>query len=134
MEKKRRKIKTTNKKKKKFRDLGNLFTPDQVYNNYLPVIIMGPSPLQIKVNALKRLIKEEKLCKQEVAEQEQHVNQMKANNADEYELKKQIQVLEESQRMVPEVTKKITQYRQALREFLDSYKGDEDVTEAKELL
>lgn len=67
---------------------------------------MGPSPLQIKVNALKRLIKEEKLSKQEVAEQEQHINQMKANNADEYELKKQIQVLEESQRMVPEVTKK----------------------------
>ena len=66
---------------------------------------MGPSPLQIKVNALKRLIKEEKLSKQEVAEQEQHINQMKANNADEYELKKQIQVLEESQRMVPEVTK-----------------------------
>lgn len=95
---------------------------------------MGPSPLQIKVNALKRLIKEEKLSKQEVAEQEQHINQMKANNADEYELKKQIQVLEESQRMVPEVTKKVAEYRQALEEFLDSYKGDEDVTEAKELL
>ena len=95
---------------------------------------MGPSPLQIKVNALKRLIKEEKLSKQEVAEQEQHINQMKANNADEYELKKQIQVLEESQRMVPEVTKKVAEYIQALKEFLDSYKGDEDVTEAKELL
>lgn len=95
---------------------------------------MGPSPLQIKVNALKRLIKEEKLSKQEVAEQEQHINQMKANNADEYELKKQIQVLEESQRMVPEVTEKVAEYRQALKEFLDSYKGDEDVTEAKELL
>ena len=95
---------------------------------------MGPSPLQIKVNALKRLIKEEKLSKQEVAEQEQHINQMKANNADEYEVKKQIQVLEESQRMVPEVTKKVAEYRQALKEFLDSYKGDEDVTEAKELL
>ena len=95
---------------------------------------MGPSLLQIKVNALKRLIKEEKLSKQEVAEQEQHINQMKANNADEYELKKQIQVLEESQRMVPEVTKKVAEYRQALKEFLDSYKGDEDVTEAKELL
>ena len=95
---------------------------------------MGPSPLQIKVNALKRLIKEEKLSKTEVDEQEQHINQMKANNADEYELKKQIQVLEESQRMVPEVTKKVAEYRQALKEFLDSYKGDEDVTEAKELL
>lgn len=68
---------------------------------------MSPSSLQIKVNSLKRLIKEESLYQQEVAEQQHFVNQMKSNNADEYELKKQIQVLEESQRMVPEVSEKI---------------------------
>ncbi|EMG48579.1 Tubulin-specific chaperone A [Candida maltosa Xu316] len=95
---------------------------------------MAPSPLQIKVNALKRLIKEEKLYQQEVTEQEQFVNQMKSNNADEYELKKQIEVLEEAQRMVPEVTKKIKEHKEALKEFLETYKGDEDVSAAKELL
>lgn len=95
---------------------------------------MAPSPLQIKVNALKRLIKEEKLYQQEVSEQEQFVNQMKANNADEYELKKQIEVLEEAQRMVPEVTKKITQHKQSLKEFLETYSGEEDTSAAKELL
>ncbi|RCK59369.1 Tubulin-specific chaperone A [Candida viswanathii] len=95
---------------------------------------MAPSPLQIKVNALKRLIKEEKLYQQEVSEQEQFVSQMRANNADEYELKKQIEVLEEAQKMVPEVTKKIDQHRQALKEFLDTYNGEEDISAAKELL
>lgn len=95
---------------------------------------MAPSQLQIKVNALKRLVKEESLYRQEVTEQEQFVAQMKANNADEYEIKKQIQVLEESQRMVPEVTKKISQHKDALKLFLETYKGDEDITTATGLL
>ncbi|EER35777.1 tubulin-specific chaperone A [Candida tropicalis MYA-3404] len=95
---------------------------------------MAPSPLQIKVNALKRLIKEEKLYQQEVSEQEQFVNQMKANNADEYELKKQIEVLQEAQRMVPEVTKKIKEHKESLKEFLETYTGEEDTSAAKELL
>ncbi|ODV80070.1 tubulin-specific chaperone A [Suhomyces tanzawaensis NRRL Y-17324] len=95
---------------------------------------MSPTPLQIKINALKRLIKEESLYKQEVQEQEEYVNQMRSNKADEYELKKQVEVLEEAKRMVPEVTKKISQHREALRVFLDTYKGEEDVAAAKELL
>lgn len=95
---------------------------------------MAPSALQIKVNSLKRLIKEEKIYKKEVEEQEQYVSQMKANNADEYEIKKQIEVLQESQRMVPEVTQKVADHKEALKQFLENYKGDEDVAEAKELI
>ncbi|KAG7662656.1 RBL2 [[Candida] subhashii] len=95
---------------------------------------MAPSPLQIKVSALKRLIKEEKLYQQEVTEQEQYVAQMKANNGDEYEIKKQIEVLEESKRMVPQVTTKIEQHREALKQFLESYTGDEDTKEAQDLV
>ncbi|EGW34156.1 uncharacterized protein SPAPADRAFT_59576 [Spathaspora passalidarum NRRL Y-27907] len=95
---------------------------------------MSPSPLQVKVSALKRLIKEEKLYQQEVSEQEQYVNKMKESNADEYEIKKQVEVLEESKRMVPQVTKKIGEHREALKSFLETYSGDEDLTAAKELL
>ena len=95
---------------------------------------MPPSALQIKVNALKRLIKEETLYQQEVAEQQQYVDHMKSNNADEYELKKQIQVLEESQRMVPEVSRKIKDHKEALSQFLETYKGEEDLSAAKELV
>ncbi|CCG23235.1 Rbl2 protein [Candida orthopsilosis Co 90-125] len=95
---------------------------------------MAPTQLQIKVNALKRLIKEKNLYQQEVTEQEQYVNRMKTNNADEYELKKQVEVLEESQRMVPQVSTRIEQLKKSLQEYLDSYTGDEDLTEAKDLL
>lgn len=95
---------------------------------------MPPSQLQIKVNALKRLIKEKGLYEQEVSEQEQYVNQLKANNGDEYDIKKQVEVLEESQRMVPQVSAKIQQLQKSLQDYLDSYTGDEDLTEAKELL
>ncbi|KAI5968303.1 RBL2 [Candida margitis] len=95
---------------------------------------MAPSQLQIKVNALKRLIKEKDLYQQEATEQEQYVKQMKANNSDEYELKKQVEVLEESQKMVPQVSEKIAQLKKSLQEYLENYTGDEDVTAAKELL
>ncbi|KAI5962374.1 DIT1 [Candida pseudojiufengensis] len=96
--------------------------------------IMSPTPLQIKVNALKRLIKEEQLYQQEVKDQETYVNQMKSQNADEYEIKKQIQVLEESQRMVPQVNEKIKELKQSLEEFINNYNGDEDLSIAKNLL
>lgn len=95
---------------------------------------MAPTQLQIKVNALKRLIKEETLYQKEVKEQEQHVATMKKDNADEYEIKKQIEVLEESQRMVPEITAKINQHKSALAKFLETYNGDEDLSAAEELL
>lgn len=95
---------------------------------------MPPTQLQIKVNALKRLVKEEGLYQQEVVEQEKYVNQMKLNGADEYEIKKQVEVLNESQRMVPQVSKKIAEHKQALKSFLLTYTGDEDVSVANELV
>ncbi|CAK9437265.1 uncharacterized protein LODBEIA_P16430 [Lodderomyces beijingensis] len=93
-----------------------------------------PTQLQIKVDALKRVIKEEKLYRQEVAEQDKYVAQMKANNADEYEIKKQVEVLEESQRMVPVVGDKIKELKQSLKEYLGTYTGEEDTSEAKSLI
>lgn len=95
---------------------------------------MAPAPLQIKVNALKRLIKEEKLYQQEGEDQEKYVAQMKANKHDIYEIRKQIEVLDESKRMVPQVTQKIKEHREGLAIFLETYQGDEDVTVAKSLI
>ncbi|EGV63897.1 tubulin folding cofactor A [Yamadazyma tenuis] len=95
---------------------------------------MAPTPLEIKVNALKRLIKEESLYNQETAEQASLVDQMRTNNADPYELKKQVEVLNESKRMVVELTKKIDSHSKSLAEFLKGYSGDEDLTLASSLL
>lgn len=95
---------------------------------------MPPSQLAIKTNALKRLIKEKSLYSQEVEDQSKYVQQLKASNSDEYELKKQIEVLEESKRMVPQVDSKIEAMKKSLKDFLESYNGDEDVATAKLLL
>lgn len=54
---------------------------------------MAPSPLKIKVNALNRLVKEEGLYKKELEQQQEKINKMKAENADEYEIKKQVCIL-----------------------------------------
>lgn len=95
---------------------------------------MAPTQLQIKVNALKRLIKEESLYQDEVTQQEKHINQMKEDKADEYEIKKQGEVLAESKRMVPNISKKIAEHKSALKSFLETYSGDEDTAIAQELI
>ncbi|KAK6459981.1 tubulin binding cofactor A [Scheffersomyces coipomensis] len=95
---------------------------------------MSPTQLTIKVNALKRLIKEETLYQQEVNEQESYVESMKSNNGDEYEIKKQVEVLDESKRMITELKKKLVSYTDDLKTFVENYTGDEDLSSAKELL
>lgn len=95
---------------------------------------MPPSPLQIKINALKRLIKEEGLYKKEAEEQAARVSMMKEGNEDEYDIRKQEEVLEEARKMVPEIAVKIAEHKEALREFLTNYTGDEDIAPAEVLL
>ncbi|SGZ51655.1 CIC11C00000002660 [Sungouiella intermedia] len=95
---------------------------------------MSPTPLQIKVKALQRLTTEKSYYAKEVAENTQTLEQMRANGADPYEVKKQSQVLDESKRMVPELDSKIKEHAQNLSEFLKVYNGDEDTTFAKSLI
>ena len=95
---------------------------------------MPPLTLEIKVNAIKRLTKERGIYAQEVKDQQAQVQALKDQDADVYEIKKQEEVLEEGQRMIPELEDKIATHKQALKEYLETYLGDEDVTEAKELV
>lgn len=95
---------------------------------------MSPSPLQIKVKALQRLLKEETLYAEEVQQNAEGLERLKSLGADQYELKRQQQVLDESKRMIPEVKKKITEHKQSLVTFLRSYNGDEDISIAQTLV
>lgn len=95
---------------------------------------MPPLTLEIKVNAIKRLTKERGIYTQEVEDQKAQVESLKAQGADVYEIKKQEEVLSEGQRMIPELEEKIANHKQALKDYLESYLGDEDVAEAKELV
>lgn len=94
---------------------------------------MSPTQLQIKVKALERLISEKSFYCKEVKEYAQSLDQMKSAGADVYEVRKQAQVLEESQRMVPELERKIKEHTRSLSDFLKTYDGDEDTAIAKSL-
>lgn len=93
---------------------------------------MAPSQLQIKVNALKRLMKEQALYKKEAEADAKRVEQAKEEGKDEYEIKKMNEVLQETQKMVPELNKKIQTTLNGLKELLSS-DLDEDTTSAKEV-
>ncbi|KAB8285835.1 tubulin binding cofactor A [Yarrowia lipolytica] len=89
-----------------------------------------PSQIKIKTSALGRLIKEEKLYKQETAEQAARVEKMKANGEDEYDIKKQIEVLKDTEQMVPVMRKKIDEMKASLEGILGS--EDADPTEVQD--
>ncbi|CCH59201.1 hypothetical protein TBLA_0B03610 [Henningerozyma blattae CBS 6284] len=96
---------------------------------------MTPTSLQIKVKALQRLIKEETYYKQELKEQTEHVEKLKNDSeVDPYDLKKQIEVQQDTERLLPSLYKKIEQFKENLNEYMESYEGTEDLTEAKEIV
>lgn len=96
---------------------------------------MAPTPLQIKTRALQRLVKEEKLYQQELDEQQQLVDGLKADpNTDEYELKKQLEILQENDKMIPAIKAKVKEHAKLLEEFLKANSVNEDTEPATKLL
>ncbi|CCD24914.1 Rbl2p NDAI_0E00980 [Naumovozyma dairenensis CBS 421] len=93
---------------------------------------MAPTQLEIKTKALQRLIKEESYYKEEIKEQKANVEKLKQDsNVDPYDLKKQVEVLEDTERLLPTLYTKIEEFKENLEQFLQSYDGQEDLTESK---
>lgn len=96
---------------------------------------MAPTQLEIKVKALQRLVKEEKYYVQELKDQQKHVKNLKADTSvDKYDLKKQEEVLNDTERLLPTLYVKIKEFMDNLEEYLGSYSGSEDTNEAKEAI
>lgn len=92
---------------------------------------MAPTQLEIKVKALQRLVAEETYYQQEAKDQAAHVeNLQKDSKIDPYDLKKQVEVLQDTQRLLPTLYKKIGEFKDNLNQFLESYEGDESTTDA----
>ncbi|CCC68124.1 hypothetical protein NCAS_0B00400 [Naumovozyma castellii] len=93
---------------------------------------MAPTQLDIKCKALERLVKEESYYQQELKEQQQHVDTLKKDTkVDPYDLKKQVEVLEDTERLLPTLYAKIREFKENLQQYIDSYEGEEDLHEAK---
>lgn len=96
---------------------------------------MAPTQLEIKVKALQRLQKEEGFYQQELRDQEAHVASLKErDDVDAYDLKKQIEILEDTKRLLPTLYTKIAEFRDNLSEFVDDYAGSESLEEARSVL
>ena len=88
-----------------------------------------------RVRSLQRLVKEERYYQQELADQKTHVQGMKNDpEVDSYDLKKQVEVLEDTQRLLPALYEKIGQFKDDLAHFSDNYSGSEDLSSAKAVL
>lgn len=96
---------------------------------------MSPTQLDIKVKSLQRLLKEEKYYLQEIEQQKKHINQLsKDENLDPYELKKQREVLQDTERLLPVLYRKINEFKDNLNDYLQNYDGNEETLVAMETL
>ncbi|AMD18590.1 HBL312Cp [Eremothecium sinecaudum] len=96
---------------------------------------MAPTQLEIKVRALQRLVKEEKYYINELEEQKAHIERLKQDpQIDQYDLKKQVEVMEDTKRLLPKFYEKVEQFFADLSNFVKEYQGEEDLTEAKKAL
>ncbi|CDO93144.1 unnamed protein product [Kluyveromyces dobzhanskii CBS 2104] len=93
---------------------------------------MAPTQLEIKERALKRLCKEEHFYQEELEQQKQHVKKLESDpSVDSYDLKKQVEVQQETERLLPELYTKIKQFRDDLDKYVSTYEGTEDLQPAK---
>lgn len=94
---------------------------------------MAPTQLEIKVRALQRLVKEETYYQQELKEQQQHIEKLKEDpSIDPYDLKKQVEVLQDTEKLLPALYQKIGDFKENLEQYLESYQGTDDLTGARE--
>ena len=96
---------------------------------------MAPTQLEIKVRALQRLVKEEQFYQQELKDQTEHVEKLKKEkDVDPYDLKKQVEVLEDTQRLLPTIYKKIEEFKEDLQDYMEGYDGSESLDTAREAI
>ncbi|KAG9266008.1 tubulin-specific chaperone A [Astyanax mexicanus] len=85
--------------------------------------------IKIKTGVVKRLAKEEVLYMKEAKQQEEKIEQLKAEAGDEYLIKKQMEVLQESRMMIPDCHRRLSIAHADLQQLLET---EEDLAETEE--
>ncbi|GCB72113.1 hypothetical protein scyTo_0009031, partial [Scyliorhinus torazame] len=88
--------------------------------------------IKIKTGVVKRLAKEKLMYEKEAKQQEEKVEKMKVDGNDQYVVKKQIEVLQESRMMIPDCQRRLATAHSDLAQLLESEKELEDTEEYKE--
>ncbi|KAL1919378.1 uncharacterized protein VTP21DRAFT_2071 [Calcarisporiella thermophila] len=92
--------------------------------------------LKIKTNVVKRFNKELALYHKEADDQRLKIDQMITDKADEYDIKKQKEVLAETLAIIPDVRNKLQIAYRELTEMTTNpaYEGTQELVEAKDVL
>lgn len=93
--------------------------------------------LKIKTGVVKRLAKEKVTYEKEAAQQRERVQQLKEQDKDGYDIKKQEEVLQESLMMVPDCQRRLVKAFEELKNILETeqdLKEAEDYIEAEKIL
>jgi len=85
--------------------------------------------IKIKTGVVKRLTKEKGMYEKEALQIEAKIEKMKTDGKDEYDIKKQNEVLNESRSMVPDTVRRLKQAHAELDELLQK---ESDLSEAEE--
>ncbi|XP_019937342.1 tubulin-specific chaperone A [Paralichthys olivaceus] len=85
--------------------------------------------IKIKTGIVKRLAKEKVSYINEAKKQEEKVKSLKADGGDEYVIKKQVEVLQESKMMVPDCHRRLAKAHEDLNQLIET---EEDLAESEE--
>lgn len=85
--------------------------------------------IKIKTGVVRRLTKEKVMYITEAKQQEEKIERLKAEQTDEYVVKKQMEVLQESKMMIPDCHRRLAMAHAELLQLLDA---EEDLAEAEE--
>lgn len=93
--------------------------------------------LKIKTGVVKRLAKEKTVYEKEAEEQRARIEKFKRDGKDEYEIRKQEEVLQEALMMVPDCQRRLVRAFDDLKSVLDvekDLKGSEEFAAANKIL
>lgn len=87
--------------------------------------------LKIKTGVVKRLDKEKKSYEKETVQLEEKLAKMRSEGRDEYEIKKAVEVLEESRMMVPDCQRRLTAAVEELKALVQAHQELAETEEFK---
>ncbi|XP_027719339.1 tubulin-specific chaperone A [Vombatus ursinus] len=88
--------------------------------------------IKIKTGVVKRLVKEKLMYEKEAKQQEEKVEKMRAEDGENYAIKKQTEILQESRMMIPDCQRRLEAARSDLLQLLENEKDLEESEEYKE--
>ncbi|XP_072462501.1 tubulin-specific chaperone A isoform X2 [Notamacropus eugenii] len=84
------------------------------------------------ITQYNKLIKEKSMYEKEAKQQEEKVEKMKAEDGENYAIKKQTEILQESRMMIPDCQRRLEAARSDLLQLLENEKDLEESEEYKE--